>query len=264
MTDARDAAVPIRPDYPEPLWIQAVDLISREIASGVLTPGSRLPPERALCQQLHISRVTLRRALSKLVEDGVLRPSHGRGWYVADPAGTREWPSTLESFSETASRMGLTATSRVLHAGVVPADLDEAERLSVAPGTLLFELERVRLLGDVPIAIDRTRIPAALVPDFSTADFRTDSLYVRLAEAGVEPAWADSTIEARAADDDVARHLELQVGRPILVMHQVVIDAAERPLFTSTIQYSGERYRLRTVFARSRGSTRPNRSRAVG
>src|SRR6187402_3640688 len=143
----------IRSDYPEPLWIQAVNLINGEIENGTLKPGSRLPPERELCLQLGISRVTLRKALNKLVEQGTLSPSHGRGWYVADgapaaaPTAPRDWPNSLESFSETAARMGLSATSRVLRAEVVPATIDEGELLQVAPGAPLFVLERVRLLG---------------------------------------------------------------------------------------------------------------------
>ena len=160
----------IRSDYPEPLWIQAVNLISGEIENGTLKPGSRLPPERELCLQLGISRVTLRKALNKLVENGVLIPSHGRGWYVADrdaPAPNKEWPNNLESFSETAARIGLTATSLVLRAEVAPASLDEAEPLLIAAGTPIFHLERVRLLNGVPIAIDVTQIPLSLAPAWS-------------------------------------------------------------------------------------------------
>lgn len=68
----------IRPGYPEPLWMQAINLINADIASGVLEPGVRLLPERQLCQQLGISRVTLRKALNKLVERGVLSASLGQ------------------------------------------------------------------------------------------------------------------------------------------------------------------------------------------
>jgi DNA-binding GntR family transcriptional regulator len=245
-------ASPIRADYPEPLWIQAVNLISSEIASGVLKPGMRLPPERELCQQLNISRVTLRKALTRLVEDGVLNASHGRGWYVATSTVSKEWPNSLESFSETARRMGLTASSQVLRSASAPATLDEAEEFSIAPGTALFSLERVRLLNAVPIAIDLTRIPAGLVPGFDSIDFQTASLYEELERAGLEPLRADSTIEAREADAYVAKHLDLEVGKPVLVMNQLVLDSAERPLFASTIQYSGDRYRLRTFFTRSK------------
>src|ERR1700742_327110 len=65
----------VLPGYPDPLWIQAVALVRGEIERGVLKPGMRLAPERELCQQLGISRVTLRRALGHLVEEGGVRAS---------------------------------------------------------------------------------------------------------------------------------------------------------------------------------------------
>jgi len=254
MSDPSPAPV-IRPDYPEPLWLQAVEVITREIDSGALRPGSRLPPERELCQQLGISRVTLRKALGELVGQGVLRPSHGRGWYVAAPAGSaapaRDWPNNLESFSETAARMGLPATSIVLRADTVPATLDDAERLLVAPGTPILILERIRLLGGVPIAVDATKVPAALVPAVDEVDFATESLYARLEGSGAVLARADSTVEATVADDELAEHLDVAPGSPVLVMTQLVMDAGDRPILSSVIRYGGERYRLRTQFART-------------
>lgn len=251
MQNAHEAVAVIRPDYPEPLWIQAVSLIREQIESGALKAGSRLPPERELCQQLAISRVTLRKALNHLVEAGVLNAAHGRGWYVARSAATREWPNTLESFSETAARMGLEPQSRVLRAEVVPASFDEAEELSIAPSTGLFHLERVRLLDGIPIALDMTQIAVSLLPDISTVDFTKVSLYSTLSRAGIEPARADATLEAREADAAEAENLRIAVGKPLLVMRQLAFDVAERRLFTSTIKYAGERYRLRTSFSRT-------------
>lgn len=252
MSSSHEGGTTIRADYPEPLWIQAVELIRGEIASGVLKPGMRLPPERELCQQLSLSRATLRKALNQLVSYGVLNSSHGRGWYVAQQAPVKkEWPSSLESFSETAARMGLTAASEVLSAQEMPATFDEAEELGIAPGTGLFRLERVRLLSGVPIALDLTRMAGRLVPEIGSHDFARESLYEALAKAGIEPVRANSTIEAREADAYTAEHLNLAAGKPLLVMHQLAVDAAERPLFASIIKYAGDRYRLRTSFARS-------------
>jgi len=187
MDNAREVVAMIRSDYPEPLWIQAATLIHDQINDGVLKAGARLPPERELCQQLGISRVTLRKALNQLVGAGVLNASHGRGWYVAKSAARREWPSTLESFSETASRMGLEPQSEVLRAEAAPASFDEAEELSIAPGTDLFHLDRVRLLDGMPIALDSTQIPLAVLPEIGKADFTRDSLYSTLSGAGIEP-----------------------------------------------------------------------------
>ena len=253
MQNAHEGGAVIQSDYPEPLWIQAVSLIRQQIESGALKTGSRLPPERELCQQLAISRATLRKALNHLVEARVLNATHGRGWYVARSAATREWPNTLESFSETAARMGLEPQSRVLRAEVAPASFDEAEELSIAPSTDLFHLERIRLLDGIPIALDMTRIAVSLLPDIGTVDFTKVSLYSTLSEAGIEPARADATLEAREADAAEAQNLRIAVGKPLLVMRQIAFDIAERRLFTSTIKYAGERYRLRTSFTRTQG-----------
>ncbi|MEV7341042.1 GntR family transcriptional regulator [Streptomyces sp. NPDC093544] len=251
MNDSSEVSGTVLPGYPEPLWIQAVNVIRGEIDRGVLQPGSRLPPERELCQQLSISRVTLRKALGSLVEAGVLNPSHGRGWYVAQSAQKKEWPNSLESFSETATRMGLRPHSKVLRAETSPASIDEAEQLKIAPGTALFRLERVRLLEGVPIALDLTRLRHALAPEIERLDFQDRSLYSTLSAAGVEPVRADSTIEATKADERAAEHLDLTPGDPVLVMQQLAMSAQQEPLFASTIQYAGDRYRLRMSFARS-------------
>jgi GntR family transcriptional regulator len=259
MTVIPEAPAGLTTGYPEPLWIQAVNLINGEIEKGALLPGMRLPPERELCLQLGISRVTLRKALNKLVDDGVLSASHGRGWYVAQPVarlGGKDWPNSLESFSETARRMGLTATSTVLRAAEAPATLDEAETLLVAPGTPLFHLDRVRYLNAVAIAVDSTQVPASLAPGLVGRDFSSGSLYEALAAAGVEPLRADATIEAKEADAQTAALLGLEPGKPVLVMGQLAIDLSERPLFSSTIRYAGDRYRLRTFFARAAGAGR--------
>jgi GntR family transcriptional regulator len=244
---------PIQASYPEPLWIQAVHLIRAQIDNGTLKPGMRLAPERELCQQLGISRVTLRKALGKLVEDGVLSASHGRGWYVSKgaKAAGKEWPNSLESFSETAHRMGLTPTSALLRSEQVGASLDEAELLLIAPGTPLFHLERVRLLDDVPIALDATSILASQLGDIEGVDFTTASLYELLRDRGIEPVRADATIEAKSASAHEAELLLLEAGKPLLVMRQIAFDELDRPLFTSTIRYVGDRYRLKTFFARS-------------
>ncbi|MGN6127751.1 MAG: GntR family transcriptional regulator [Humibacter sp.] len=238
-----------RVDYPDPLWMQAVDSLREQVASGALQAGMRLPPERELCQRLGISRVTLRKALARLVEEGVVRSSHGRGWYIAGDDG-HEWPNSLESFSETAARMGLVPSSQVLEATSFPAGIDDAERLAIAPGTAVFRLERVRLLSEVPIAVDRSLIPLALIPDAEAVDFRTESLYETLVEAGLDLAHAETTIEARPATDDVAQYLGVSIGQPTLVMHQLVRTRTDRPILSSTIRYAGDRYRLRTFFAR--------------
>lgn len=241
---------PLQSDGPEPLWRQAADAIMHEITSGKLASGARLPAERDLFTRMSISRVTLRRALQSLVEEGVLTPSHGRGWYVSAKV-PKEFPNTLESFSETARRLGLAPSSDVLRAAEAPATLDEAEELSIAPGASLFHLERIRRLDQVPVAVDTSFFATGLGPDVSQVDFRTASLFGLLIGAGIDLARAETTIEAHGADPVLARHLDMEVGKSVLVMRQLIVDTSGRPLLSSTIRYAGDRYRLRTSFSRT-------------
>jgi GntR family transcriptional regulator len=240
-------------EYPEPLWEQARAALYARIAVGEVKAGSRLPPERELCQLLGISRVTLRKALAALVEEGVLRSAHGRGWYVASPE-RKEWPNTLESFTETARRMGLVSSSRVLRSELGTSTLDEAESFQIAPGTPLYRLDRVRMLDGVPIAVDESLVPGDIAVGLDAVDFTTRSLYDTIAGLGFQLAQADTTIEARQADGVLAGHLAIAAGTPVLEMRQIVRDRNQRPLLSSVIRYAGDRYRLRTSFLRGAGA----------
>ncbi|MFC8829529.1 GntR family transcriptional regulator [Streptomyces sp. NPDC057137] len=249
--DAVPTRAPRRVRGSDPLWKQASESILERIESQELKAGEKLAPERELCAQLDISRVTLRKALSRLVDQGVLSASHGRGWFVAQPVAAREWPNDLESFTTTAHRKHMRPSSLVLRQIVEAASLDEADRLGVPAGTPLLRLERVRLLNDVRIAVDRTVIPADLAPSLATKDFSSASLFEELRAQGVELSRSEATIEARTADERLAAQLELAVGAPVLVLDQTIQTPDQRPVLASTVEYSGERYRLRTTLSSS-------------
>lgn len=243
-----DAAV-LDTGSPDPLWRQTADLLLHQIATGKLGADGRMPAERGLLTKLAISRATLRRALQSLVEQGVLTASHGRGWYVsADVA--KEFPNTLESFSETAARLRLTPSSDVIRAETAPATLDEAEELGVAPGSLLYHLDRVRRLDGVPVAVDISFFADNPRLDLSGTDFRTASLFKVLIGAGYDLAGAETTIEAFAADAKLSHQLDIEPGRPALMMRQLIVDGRGRPILSSVVKYVGDRYRLRTSFLR--------------
>jgi DNA-binding GntR family transcriptional regulator len=225
------------------------DSLAEEIARGRRSPGSRLPPERALAEHFGVSRVTLRRALAELESVGIVA-RHPGGWTVAAPR-IGEPPNALMSFSEMAASKGLTASARVLDLHVRPATIDEAEALGLAPGTPLFELERLRLMDDVPIMIDRSTVPLALAPDLVEVDFSASSLYHELEERhGLRPARARFAVEAVAADERQAALLYLQPGEPLLRCHQLTEDETGRPIEMCEMVYRGDRYRFRATLVR--------------
>jgi GntR family transcriptional regulator len=108
----------------------------------------------------------------------------------------------------------------------------------------------------VPVAVDTSFFASVLKPELGGVDFRTASLFRLLLDAGIDLARGETTIEAHAADARLANHLGIETGKPILVMQQMIVDAAGRPMLSSTVQYVGDRYRLRTSFSRSRKTGR--------
>jgi GntR family transcriptional regulator len=212
-------------------------------------PGSRLPPERALAEHFGVSRATLRRALDELASDGRVERVHG-GWAVA-PRVVGEPPNELMSFSEMAASRGLTPGGRVLERSTRPATLDEADALGLAPGAPLFELERLRTMDGVPILVDRTRVPMALVEGIDEVALDGTSLYEVLeGRFGIRPTRARFTVEAIEADARRAELLDLEPGQPLLRCEQQSEDQTGRPIELCEMVYRFDRYRFRATLVR--------------
>jgi len=232
------------------MYRRAALYLRQEVMRGAFAEGERLPAERVLSERLGISRITVRRALRELAEAGLIGPSTGRGWYVTQgPVG--EPPNALMSFTELGRSRGLRGSARVLSMDVRPADLNEAEKLSTAPGSEVLVLERLRLLDDIEIAVHHVRIPLVRAPGLEQFNFGSASLYeVLRGEYSIVPSRAECTIESTAAGDRQASLLGMPVGSPVLTFLQTTFDQEGRPFELSRMEYRGDRYRFRATIVR--------------
>jgi GntR family transcriptional regulator len=241
----------------QPLYHQVYRRIAAEIEDGGLQPGDRLPSERWLCDELGVSRATVRRAIEELVSDGLVE-GRGRGSFVTGQA-LAEPRDTLMSLSELGRSRGLVASARVLLLQVRPATIDEADALAIAPGAELFELRRLRMLDGMPISIDSNRIPLRLAPSLREVDFTGASLYDTLEREGHRLVRADYDVEARAADADEAELLELEVGAPVLLTTTMAVDEAGRIVDIGRTTYRADRYRFQATLMRRAHTERESR-----
>lgn len=235
---------------PDPLYQQVYEAITSAIRSGQLQPGDRLPPERKFCQQFGVSRATVRRALQDLADEGVVEATVGRGSFVRG-TGLAEPPNALMSFTELAAARGLTPSAQVLDQTVRPATPEEASVFGLGVQDLVFELTRLRMLDERPVAIDRARIPLAVAPTIADQDYTAASVYQTLEAASAAPHRADVVVSAIIADATAASHLRVEIGAPLIVCRTLSHDRSGRAVELGEITYRADRYQLRTKLVRS-------------
>src|SRR5262249_54486725 len=140
--------------------------IEDAVASGNIKPGDALPSERDLAIKVDVSRVTVRKAVQYLVDDGVLIRQHGSGTFVAPQPGRVEQSlSQLTSFAEDMARRGKEVSSQWLDRGVYAASPEEMVTLGLSAADNVTRVWRLRLSKGVPIAIERAAIPENILPD---------------------------------------------------------------------------------------------------
>ena len=234
----------------QPLYHRVYREIAEGIESGVLQPGDRLPSERALCEQLGVSRATVRRAVEELISDGLVE-TRGRGSFVRGDAVV-EPPNTLMSLSEVAR--AARARRQLPRAARRTSGRRRSTRprpSAIAPGADLFELERVRMLDGLPISLDQNRVPLRLLPGAAAIDFAA-RVALRRARAtrGIRPSARTTSSRRAPPRAHEAELLGLAPDAPVLFATTVAIGDDGRVVDLGRTVYRADRYRFQATLMR--------------
>ncbi|HWI66045.1 MAG TPA: GntR family transcriptional regulator [Symbiobacteriaceae bacterium] len=237
-------------DIPIPLYYQIKARLLEAIENGQLKPGDRVLSERELTTQFGVSRMTARQALTELENQGYLYRVQGKGTFVATPK--LEQPLVgLTSFTEDMRRRGLEPAARVLSAVEVVAGRKVARALGVGETASVYRLERLRLAGGEPMALEISHIPVALAPGLLDGGPVEQSLYRVLGERyDVHLIRAMQSLEAVAANAYEAEILHVREGTPLLLLERISRDHLDRPVEFVRSLYRGDRYRFTTELIR--------------
>lgn len=211
-----------------PRYEQLYRHISAAIAAGELSPETQLPPERELAEIADVSRVTVRKAVAQLVEDGVLEQRRGAGTFVRTPRAKMEHSlSVLLSFTEYMRQRGKASTSRILRRGIFPPNPDEQIALGLAGGDRVARVDRQRSADGMPMAIEWSSLPADILPDPEAVE---TSLYDVLRAGGTAPSRAVQRISAVNLIGPDARLLNLPDGAAVLRIDRTAYLPSGRPI----------------------------------
>ncbi|MGB5558909.1 MAG: GntR family transcriptional regulator [Paracoccaceae bacterium] len=223
-----------------PRYFQLRQRISYGVDQGILKHGSPLPPEREIANLTNLSRVTVRKAIQALAEDGLIVQKQGSGSFVATQTPLIEQSlSRLTSFTEDMSRRGMASTSRWLERGIFMPSPDEVIALALAADASVSRIARLRFANDKPMAIERASLPTTILPNPMIVE---TSLYAVLEESGLRPVRALQRISAINLGTDDARLLEVDPGQAGLKIERTSYLADGRVVeFTQSI-YRGDAY----------------------
>jgi GntR family transcriptional regulator len=207
------------------------------IEAGALEAGQSLPSEREMATMLSLSRVTVRKAIGGLVDDGVLTQRHGAGTFVA--ARIVKSFSKLTSFTDDLRERGLKPRSVFLERSIGEVTPEESMALNLSPGARVVRLHRLRYAGDEPLAIERSAIPLTILPD---PDLVSVSLYEALDKVKARPTRALQRLRAVAFDAEQSKLLALPVGSPGLFIERRGFLDDGRVVEFSCSYYRGDAY----------------------
>lgn len=224
------------------------------IQAGEYAAHQRLPSERELSVEFEVSRITVRQALADLAQQGHVYTRVGKGTYV-DDASKHKPLGSLFGFSESVLQRGRRPSSNILEAGLIPAPDDLASRLQLAPGGLLVRLQRVRLVDDIPIALELTHLPDADCPGLIGYMTSAASLYAVLETIyGLRMASAEFTAGAGLSDATESRLLGLPPSSAVLRTEQTSFVDDGRPMEYTQASYRGDGYHFSAELYRARMS----------
>jgi GntR family transcriptional regulator len=249
-----------------PLYFQLARMLTDEIARGRWKPGERLSSEAEICAAYGVSRATVRQALLRLENEGVIERFKGRGTFVADSRHSSWLLQSPEGFFQgELSRFGLNVTSRVLRVEVAPLPDWASKALALPDNSDGVLLERLRFVeGDVALHVTDYLLPRYAAAVLSLQQ-RDGSLYDRLhEELGVSVHGGRRIIEARHTTAQIAKLLEVGPQAPLLLIESVSWDAEATPFHSYQSWLRTDRVQVEIEVARSPSSGGVASSSLVG
>lgn len=235
------------------VYLQLGDAIAR----GSYAVGAVLPGEQKLAAELGVSRVTVRRAMGALEADGLVERRAGAGTTVRACEPRPSMAADFTTLIPQVVQMGHETTARLLSFGYGTAPAAVAAAMQIAPGAQVQTAVRLRLVEDQPFSHLTTYVPEAIARNYTEAELATTPLFRLLERSGVEVETADQSVSATLAAPEVAGHLGLSVGAPLLSLNRVVRDAQGRGVEYLAALYRPDMFRLEMTLSRvGAGETR--------
>lgn len=228
---------------PVPIYYQIEESIKQLINNQSLKPGDAIPSEREFTEQFKVSRMTVRQAISNLVNEGVLVRLKGKGTFISEQKIEQPLRG-LTSFTEDMKARGFEPGSRLVDFDLIPSSKLTAEKLGINEHDPIYEIKRIRLADHLPMAIELMHISANLIKGL-TEEIVNESLYAHIENRlKLKIDYANQVLESAEAREEEAKYLGIKKGSPILMIERHTFLDTGAPLEVVKSVYRADRYKF--------------------
>ncbi|MEA0974488.1 GntR family transcriptional regulator [Lacticaseibacillus paracasei] len=243
--------IDIQLDSSEPIYVQIVNAIRRKINEKEWQAGDRLPSEEALVRDLDVSRGTVRKAVTELVNEGVLERIQGKGTFVTKDKISYPFAQELTSYAEAMKEKDLSFTTEVLVSERQLPTPELQQRLNIGPRSPVLYMVRMRSVEGTPAILLYNWVSLERVPGADQFDYSKKSVFeVIEQELGHKIKCGVRDFSAKNLDKDQAKILQQKKGDAILVLKQVTFNHDDAPIECSNVLLRTDQYQVTSVLYR--------------
>lgn len=241
---------------PLPKYHQVYLVLREQLQEGIFSQG--LPGELVLMRQFSVARVTVRRALAQLAQEGLISREPGRGTrslvkshvQQMNAVAHKNQQAQLTGLLENLVSMGLRTTVKVLSVQRLMAPHEVAMALQMKDGELVQKAQRVRHAKEGPLSHITTWVPERIASGFGRKELAQKPILVLLEESGVKVGRAQQSISAKLADANIAQHLDIALGSALLAVNRLIYDTDDKPIQWLHGLYRPDRYEYQMQLSR--------------
>lgn len=242
---------PLPPSPSPPLFRQVADTIRARLRDGTYPVGIPLPGERALAESFGVARVTVRSALARLQEEGLVTRLRGQGTLPLGAAMATQHPKLHNGLLDNIVSQGLRTRIQVLSCTRQPCSAEIGRLLQLPAAAPVLCIHRVRKSGGAPVMYSEVALPEFIGAAIAQPLLEEMSVLTLMEQAGYPFDHGEQELSATIAPAHVALALKIPAGAPLLQVRRVVYDAHKRPIQYLLGYYAPERYRYRMHVSRS-------------
>lgn len=207
---------------PIPLYFQLKSIILNDIKNNEFCVGDSIPTENELAEYYHISRSTVRQAISELVQEGWLTRKASKGTFVTKPEQKSSFIRSFEPFYQQITRLGRTPRTELIDLNVITPASDIAAQLRLNPDQKVISMFRRRFADDIPMVTFQNYIPYDLCSFILSYDFKVHSLYeLLMTDQNTQIANTKTIVSAVNATSEDIEMLHVKVNTPMLHFNNI-------------------------------------------